>query len=496
MLTFYSNTLQGIMQHPWKNFATDYVDRGSDRYNPQSVLPPSMYPSSPSHNPSQPSYNRSPAPFMSAGSCHPPPAPAQYQTHEPQLNPYQSEKQEMFQQQHHENQQQFPPQPQYMGEMVKPKNPREDPDIDEDFPSYKDLRSHFLNKQKQAEREQAVSKPQTLPRRKISQPSMVQRSPYIAQSSPSMVQKPPSPRPHKPPSGLPQQIVNYSPTSPPKNYAKSPQKPRRTFLQLKQEGVTSPSNERRQFTSQPPSPVSPTRGSIKLIQNKNNLPNGYHHVKPTHSSQEIPVPVQYIDSNSKRNIDRDNWQNWQHIRPDRASVRYNPPLSLSVPTYNQNEYVDHSAPKVVITSNSPKSPQKAFYRGGNEEEPMDWIVKRRNSMAQRTPAPLSMSSTDNTPRRRASYAEIMITHNSLPRQQTLRRSVSQTTHDNFLSNGMGEDIELFPRQRRYHTLGRSSRHVPQAGVLGNNQRFARGHMQQPSMDQMLYPSAAPNNNCE
>lgn len=504
------------MQQPWNNFATNYSERGS---YPQT--PPSMYPTSPSQ--SQPSFNRSPAPFIPGyqssappqqqqsnfGGYHPAPEPQPHPAHNGYAQQFSVDQhqQQVNQQSYDQNaqngpwQQQSPPEfPPNVG--LRQKNTREDPDMDEDFPSFKDIRGTFLKKQKKAELEERRS--QTLPRqhsgpRKPTKPNYYQPE-YLRSSAP--IRQPQQRFDHSggQTSSTPQvnqtsyQQSNVSfmkPASP-----VSPPKPRRSFAQ-----VQSPLSP--QTTQRPPifRQISSGSGSTKLNMASSRSP-------ASNASRIQEIPVHHIQPSAQQH-----GQQWQNIKPARDQIRYRPPLSLKLPSH-QHSVDDGNSPRVVITSNSPQSPQKAFYRGeGTGDVGHIWQPNRRASISVASPGTvLMMSGANNKPRRRASYAEITLTNNnanasnSLPRDFSARfdpsyspgvmqRSVSQVVSP---SAALFDDgIQLFPRQRRYGPPNgnrfravhhKSLQSMPVSGVPQVERGYARVNMRRASMDQLLYPS--------
>lgn len=399
--------------------------------------------------------------------------------------------------------------------------------MDEDFPSYRDIRKVFLNKQQQAEKDERRS--QTLPRRRANQPPVSQKPPTPV--SPKVNGFAPKYKPlssHAPAHNTMTSSVNID----------SPQKPRRSFSQFNQESspgtMSVPVHHHQPAT--PPSmsvpvyhrqPATPPSMSVPAHHHQPDTPASMyaparHHQAATPPSARRQNSITQLNSSNYLNTDQQarsqNYRevpvyhvketnkptNWQHVTPNRDAVKYRPPMSIKIPSHNHSVYSSDGAPKVVITSNSPQSPQKAVYRESGDQSVHPFITSASSNQA--SPGFISMASRDNQPRRRRSYAEIMIKHDSLP--STLQRSVSQYSQGSVLSDGLGEDIELFPRQRRYNTLG-SFRRRPQqssppakpawqraSSVPPQEHGFARVNLHRPTMNQMLYAAPSPGQNCE
>lgn len=457
------------MQHPWTQFATNYADKGISNH-------PSMYPSNPVPM-SPPSYNRSPAPFNSASYQQPPLSPQnqfmvysnqQQQQHHQQQQQHQQyngfqqaepvyQEPQQWQQFEEQHQQQLYQEPEYVDSlqaMGRAKNTREDPDIDEDFPSYKDLRKVFVEKQRESQK--VNQRPQIRSWQKASQPIVTGKPP-----SPITARRPPPSPPHR------SHPIYRQPSKTSHMTIESPQKPRRIFSQVSHQGVPMevPQHDYRINQSMA---ASPRRRSSSFTQ-----------VKRHPSSQYQEVPVHHVMNDPSAP--------WQHIKPNRDAVRYRPPMSVIIPTQTDG------SPKVVITSNSPRSPQKATYIPDGEN-PITF--RQTNFVASNPPLNVAMRSSDNQPKRRRSYAEVLITHNSLPRNFTTRRSASHHASQQEIINGNMES----PRQRRYNTLGRTQ---PQNSAT--YQTWGRGSsmpasepirvdMRPPTINQMLYPSS-PESEC-
>ena len=538
------------MQHPWRNFATDYAEKGMHQSS-------SMYPHSPVSM-SHPSYNRSPAPFnptsyqstpasqssqyhsvstpnfnphqsvssfnqhksvssfnphQSVSSFNPHQSAssfiphqsmtasdsAQYQT-APAMNftpqqptsaanftqqteqandEYQYDQNQSFE--HHEPVYQqptrkWPPQNAHQesvrqhhqfseGQMhelpQKPvKNIREDPDVEENFPSFKELRKVFVEKQNTSNHEDR--RPNTRHRRQTNKTLVVSKPP-----SPQVTKKPPLSSPQNSrdvtdhqsafrPAPMRQSQATHNVNA----AAASPRKPRRIFSQLSHQGEPLLIESEQQ----PSVMKSPTR------RRSQSLSQAHGRERTINRYQEVPV----------HNTNNDPTDPWQHIKPTRDAVRHKPPMSIQIPSYNDG------SPKVVITSNSPRSPQKATYVPEGTDQT---FYPRPISVTHNAPATvLAMSHNDNKPRRRRSYAEIMITHNSLPRNFKATPSISQS-HEDVWMNGENDDKELFPRQQRYNTVSRFGRsrsvHHNSSSNMGNT------NPRHPTMDQMLYAPSTP-----
>lgn len=163
------------------------------------------------------------------------------------------------------------------------------------------------------------------------------------------------------------------------------------------------------------------------------------------------IPVQHNMSQTR--------QQSTHIYESRqpaggVEMSYRPPMSINVnSTYNMAPPAyDGPSPRVRITSNSPMSPQRAWYRPDSEEDSL--IIPRRSSRRHSVSfAPIMMSSAANQPRRRTSYAEIIMSspQTSMPPSLSasspglVQRSFSQVTTNRVVS-GMpdAEDEESFP----------------------------------------------------
>lgn len=558
-----------VMEYPWKQFATDYTDKGS---NTNAFTPLSSHMCyQPSLQSSYPSYNRSPAPFYSTNpepsnfQLNPPPrfkvnsfykkqpldlqqtshgesqfiTPEQVQehsqypqeqwqvgqTHKPEiqqqtslrpfiqqfenydhqpiqhqqpsqpitqqyenycqqqpiqhqqsLQPVTQQYENYYQQQQQQYQQQQP-------ETIVPgnfesgnrviKNTREDPDIDEDFPSYADLRNVFLRKQRKAEAEQRIAN--------FQKPKVVNKPPLVPQKPLQPVRK----HTTAPPAMSPQHSF--------------PQKAQHSFLQfnLSEPKALKPA---RDFT--PTSSPSPNKrefgvGNDQSVKGKTLLNN------TTYNGGMMEIPVHHMD---------DKKPTWHHIKLNRTGVRQRP---LSLLEINSNNNYDSSTPRVVITSNSPLSPQKAIYRP-DSDQPGDWFDRATPTAYSANTLP-SRSSSYSKPRRRASYGEILITRNSPPRSVSLapggsiRRAVSQASHSETYPK---EDVKYYSDERKYSTLGNYRKHEESFRQHRNTTSSYRstqstwssssdvGHrypgtkIRNPTIDQMLYPSTTQNAHCK
>ncbi|XP_067936659.1 uncharacterized protein [Watersipora subatra] len=445
------------MYRPWTQFATNYAEKGNDK---------GPYPNSPV---SQPTYNRSPAPFSSMSFQQTPACSQNFDTnqnHLMQQAPYEcTEKQHFY---HAEQQKQVyneQPQHQQLGQPSpaavyhqpldsnnnQVKNVREDPDMDENFPSYNDIRKVFVDKQK--EERESVPNNQMHPRPAR---NVLRRPP-----SPQVSKKPPMSfkKPVGTPFFSPQSRADSTHNSQPThtvNVRSSTQKPTHQMSKVSHD----PSQEQK---------TEPQR----IRHNSMRVPSRQLSASPY---QEVAV----------RNVNNESSTSWQHIKPSRDAVKSRPPLPLHIPTMVE------SPTKVIITSNSPHSPQKATYIPDGNYQP----AYQTSSQPLTCDNSLSMNSVDNQPRRRRSYAEVMITHNSLPRNFTSRPTLSkQHSSDGHVTNGSEE--MLFSRERRCTTLNRRSSYSSKSNSVWTradsapvcSQRTARIEMRSPSMNQMLYPSS-------
>ena len=539
------------MQHPWNNFATNYTERGSN-FPPQT----SMYPTSPSQP--QPSFNRSPAPFKpqhESDQQQPSMSTSSHQVPQHLQNGgYHMQQQPQYPQQAYVQPQQYdyPPAPDaaqsypqvdqsgypiadtaYPSHMLSPpaqrqhKNTREDPDMDEDFPSFKDIKGMFVKKQRAAEREERKS--HTLPGRgrqlsggpssqnKPKQPEYLKSSLQIrlptlyphAQQQPAYrpVQAPQQQQSYQ---TAPPRQFNHVPPPQPKNRGKlslkmpaspvSPPKPRRSFSQVSQ----SPISPQPPITQKPPIFRQMSSGSGSAVLNMT--------TPPANQSGVYEIPVRHVSPPKPQRSSQD----WHHVKPSRDQINYRPPMSIQVPSYNQQVHDDGSSPRVVITSNSPRSPQKAYYVGeGDAGTGPNWPPPRRASIAVASPGRiLMMSGANNKPRRRASYAEITLSNNSSGSYNSLPRNFSVGRSNNAYNNQPGnsnpafpqrsviqvmssptlldDGIELFPRQRRYgppNVRSPQYYHTPQQQAAQPERGFARINMRAASVDRLLYQPA-------
>lgn len=380
------------MQQPWRpqnTFATDYQNIGSyvptsdPMYNPN----PSLYAQRPSNTMYPPSsYNRSPAPFTSPHAPQPlsqsdlsySQPPATFQSHS---QPIGSQNQQFYQ--HHETS---------FSEQTMDR--REQPDMDEDFPTYKELRNVFLNKQREAEAED-----RSVPARKSWRP------PPSAKVAPPTARKP---QPH--------------------SFSQVPQL-RTSSMNIQQQAPQPP--------QQPPPQWQQNQSRRDQFTPSANQVPQYTEIPIQHSSRVAVRPTQLHSQ--------------PVLQSPQQEMSYRPPMSINVTSQPTFTTYDKPSPRVVITSNSPKSPQKAMYRPDGEEGYI-MPLPRRHSVSITPRMPL-MSSTANQPRRRTSYAEIMMTGapSSLPRNFSMRspgvsqRTFSQVTTNYTTSGGQeAEEPEVYP----------------------------------------------------
>ena len=385
----------------------------------------------------------------------------------------------------------------------------------------------FVKKQRAAEREER--KRHTLPGRgrqlsggpsspnKPMQPEYLKSSMPIRQ--PALFQQDQQQPAYRPVQAPPQQQsyqtapprqFNHVPPPQPKNRGKlslkmpaspvSPPKPRRSFSQVSQ----SPISPQPPITQKPPIFRQMSSGSGSAVLNMT--------TPPANQSGVYEIPVRHVSPPKPQQSSQD----WHNVKPSRDQINYRPPMSIQVPSYNQQERDDGSSPRVVITSNSPRSPQKAYYVGeGDAGTGPNWPPPRRASIAVASPGRiLMMSGANNKPRRRASYAEITLSnnssgsYNSLPRNFSVGRSYNAYNNQPGNSNPafpqrsviqvmssptlLDDGIELFPRQRRYgppNVRSPQYYHTPQQQAAQPERGFARINMRAASVDRLLYQPA-------
>jgi len=272
---------------------------------------------------------------------------------------------------------------------------REVPDMDEDFPSFKDLRSMFT-KGEQDNSQTRVSW----------QTNSLTRKPPTAQKPPrtQLVHTVPlkgSPESHRTipiqiNTGQPLQIIQHS-------------EPNVTYEQTTQ-SYDEPGNEsyatktERQYE---------TRGSgVNTITKETKV------VQRSVSSSVANRPQQFMEGFPGER------------QTMTVNVNNSPSLNASPPS-----------PKVVITSNSPRSPQKAVYRGDSSDWADRAVTTPNGTSNQIVMSPRVQGMFNNRPRRRTSFAEIQMNHYSLPRP-TIQRSVSQVSSYGF--NTGGDEADYIP----------------------------------------------------
>lgn len=479
---------------PWRpSFATDYKERGNypnpPAYPPTQQQLPYMYPPSPSP---KPNYNRAAQPFQSLSSgssaqqqqSAPMQKPNSHPSQYPQSAPYSSQPQSHYQdpsamasqmsyQQQSQSQQGYEQQSVHEEEyyqdryenLNQQRDPkREEPDMDEDFPSFKELRSKFLDKEKETDGSEKKLQ------RKVGKLGDSYRAQQSGGYEPQAEQKKPPPLPKKPAQqqqsySQPQQQQQQQVYQPQQQYPSQPQpnnnqnlpsqdQPQQNQQQQSASAYQQPQTQaqiRPQQQNQQKKSFTQIRTSSRStasnqLPSGGQTPSGYDQMdsQPSYppSSGYREIPVHHISSSQPA---ASSWsphqQGQQHHQTTttrnivtRQEMGYRPPMSINVSNASDTYSYDSPSPRVVITSNSPRSPQKATYRPGPDDYSDLIVGRRRRHSVTISPNVTVMNSFDNQPRRRTSYAEITLSGaNSLPRNFTMRqpgviqRSVSQVS---------------------------------------------------------------------